>query len=175
MSDELTKECSAEPLDNRGLLTAAKCNHNRTFCGSATHQMAPPIYYWSTDALNGDCAKGLSSTKNGKKEEVRTDNNRTWRTPPIHDWYQQKHPGAVLELKGDRKLQTTITRCISGHTRTLSYVQGKKVFTMCLKCNTHQSTSDHLLSRVELKKRNLFESPALVRDFQRASGLLDLV
>ncbi|GBO33717.1 hypothetical protein AVEN_180071-1 [Araneus ventricosus] len=49
-------------------------------------------------------------------------------TTPIHDWYQQKHHGAALELKGDKKLETTITRFISGHTRTLSYVQGQKVF-----------------------------------------------
>ncbi|GBN85593.1 hypothetical protein AVEN_217709-1 [Araneus ventricosus] len=49
-------------------MSVAKCNHNKTFCGSATHQMAPPIYYWSTDALNGACAKSLSSTKNGKEE-----------------------------------------------------------------------------------------------------------
>ncbi|GBM29669.1 hypothetical protein AVEN_203580-1 [Araneus ventricosus] len=60
--------------------------------------------------------------------KVRADNNRTWRILPIRDWYQQKHPGAALELKGDRKLQTTTTRFISGHTRTLSYVQGQMVF-----------------------------------------------
>ncbi|GBN57220.1 hypothetical protein AVEN_74459-1 [Araneus ventricosus] len=48
-------------------------------------------------------------------------------------------------------------------------------FPVCLKCNTHQSTPDHLLSCMELEKRNLFESPALVRDFLWASGLLDLV
>ncbi|GBN04478.1 hypothetical protein AVEN_249487-1 [Araneus ventricosus] len=34
---------------------------------------------------------------------------------------------------------------------------------------------DHLLSCMELEKRNLFESPALVRDFLWAGGLLDLV
>ncbi|GBM31102.1 hypothetical protein AVEN_145215-1 [Araneus ventricosus] len=56
-------------------------------------------------------------------DEVRVDENRTWRIPPIHDWYQQKHPGAALELKDDRNLQTTITRFISGHTRTILYVQ----------------------------------------------------
>ncbi|GBN07639.1 hypothetical protein AVEN_228395-1 [Araneus ventricosus] len=92
--------------------------------------------------------------------------------PPIHDWHQQKHPGAALELKGDRKLQTTITRFIGGHTRTLSYGQGQKVFPVCLKCNTHQSTPI-LLSGMELEMRNLFESPVLVRDFLWASGLLD--
>ncbi|GBL76025.1 hypothetical protein AVEN_234338-1 [Araneus ventricosus] len=49
-------------------MTVAKCNHNRTFCGSATHQMAQPIYYWSTDALNGACTKSFSSTRNAKEE-----------------------------------------------------------------------------------------------------------
>ncbi|GBM35992.1 hypothetical protein AVEN_78089-1 [Araneus ventricosus] len=39
----------------------------------------------------------------------------------------------------------------------------------------NQSTPDYLLSCMELEKRNLFESPALVRDFLWASGLLDLV
>ncbi|GBN46198.1 hypothetical protein AVEN_187063-1 [Araneus ventricosus] len=33
----------------------------------------------------------------------------------------------------------------------------------------------HLLSCMELEKRNLFENPALVRDFLWASGHLDLV
>ncbi|GBM04891.1 hypothetical protein AVEN_252830-1 [Araneus ventricosus] len=133
LADELVMEGSAEPLDNRGLLTYSE------------------IF-----------------------SKVRADSNRTWRIPSIHDWCQQKHSGAALELKGDRKLQTTITRFISGHTRTLSYVQGQKVFPVCLKCNTHQSTPDHLLSCMEQVKRNLFESPALVRDFLWASGLLDL-
>ncbi|GBN97079.1 hypothetical protein AVEN_266175-1 [Araneus ventricosus] len=134
LADELAKEGSAEPLDNRGLLT-----YNEIF------------------------------------SKVRADNNRTWRIPPIHDWHQQKHAGAALELKDYRKLRTTITRFISGHTRTLSYVQGQKVFPVCLKCNTHQSFPVHLLSCMELEKGNLFESPALVRDFLWASGLLDLV
>ncbi|GBO22683.1 hypothetical protein AVEN_200877-1 [Araneus ventricosus] len=124
LTDELAKEGSAEPLDNRGLLTFSETS-----------------------------------------SKVRSDSNGTWRIPPIHDWYQQKHPEAALEVKGDRKLQTTITRFISGHIRTLSYVQGQKVFPVCLKCNTHRSSPDHLLSCMELEKRNLFESPALVRDF----------
>ncbi|GBM26685.1 hypothetical protein AVEN_124980-1 [Araneus ventricosus] len=79
--NDLAKEGSAEPLDNRGLLTYSE------------------IF-----------SKG------------RADNNRTWRIPPIHDWYQRKHPGAALELKVDRKLQTTITRFI----RTLSYVRAMR-------------------------------------------------
>ncbi|GBM68297.1 hypothetical protein AVEN_126835-1 [Araneus ventricosus] len=56
-----------------------------------------------------------------------------------------------------------------------SVAMGQKVFPVCLRCNTHQSTPDHLLSYIELERRNLFESPALVRDFLWGSGLLDLV
>ncbi|GFU59539.1 RNase H domain-containing protein [Trichonephila clavipes] len=29
--------------------------------------------------------------------KVKTDNNRTWKKPPSHDWYQQNGPGAALE------------------------------------------------------------------------------
>ncbi|GBM23968.1 hypothetical protein AVEN_198201-1 [Araneus ventricosus] len=138
LADELAKEGSAEPLDNRVLLQSLL-----TFS---------EIF-----------------------SKVRTDNKSIWSIPPIHDWYQQKHPGAALELKGDRRLQTAITRFINGHTRTLSHVQGQKVFPVCLKCNTYQSSPEHLLSCMELEKRNLFESPALDRAFLWASGLLDLV
>ncbi|GBM28437.1 hypothetical protein AVEN_33893-1 [Araneus ventricosus] len=134
LADELAKEGSAEPLDNRGLLTVRQ------------------IF-----------------------SKVRTDNKRTWRITPIHDWYQQKHLVVALELKGDRKLQTNITRFISGHTRTPSYVHGQKVFPVCLKCNTHQSSPNHLLSCMQLEKRNLFKNPALIRHFLWASGRLDLV
>ncbi|XP_042904077.2 uncharacterized protein [Parasteatoda tepidariorum] len=60
--------------------------------------------------------------------KVKADNNRTWRIPPSREWYQQNNPGAALELKGDRKLQTAITRLITGHTRGLTFVQGQKTF-----------------------------------------------
>ncbi|GBN75422.1 hypothetical protein AVEN_100514-1 [Araneus ventricosus] len=118
------------------------------------------------------CFSGLTYSEIFSK--VRADNNRTWRIAPIYDWYRQKHPGAALELKGDRKLQSTITRFISGHTRTLSDVQGQKIFPVCFKFNTHQFTPEHLLSCMGLEEP-LFECPALVCDFLWASGLLDLV
>ncbi|GFX53032.1 RNase H domain-containing protein [Trichonephila clavipes] len=41
-------------------------------------------------------------TYNEIYSKVKTDNNRTWKTPPSHDWYQQNCPEAALELKGDR-------------------------------------------------------------------------
>ncbi|GBM55653.1 hypothetical protein AVEN_19221-1 [Araneus ventricosus] len=46
-----------------------------------------------------------------------------------------------------------------------SVAMGQEVFPVCLRFNTHQSTPDHLLSCIELEKRKLFESPALVPDF----------
>ncbi|GFY41622.1 RNase H domain-containing protein [Trichonephila inaurata madagascariensis] len=67
-------------------------------------------------------------TYNEIYSKVKTDNNRTWKTPPSHDWYQQNGPGTALELKGNRKLQTAITRLTSGHTRGLIFVQGQNTF-----------------------------------------------
>ncbi|GFY79731.1 uncharacterized protein TNIN_393411 [Trichonephila inaurata madagascariensis] len=62
---------------------------------------------------------------------------KTWKTPQTNDWYQQNGPGAALELKGDRKLQTAIIRLLSGHTRGLTFVQGQKTLPVCLKSNVH--------------------------------------
>ncbi|GFV63297.1 RNase H domain-containing protein [Trichonephila clavipes] len=77
-------------------------------------------------------------TYNEIYSKVKTDNNRIWKTPPSHDWYQQNGPGAALELKGGRKLQAVITRLISCHSRGLTFVQGQKTFLVCLKCNVPQ-------------------------------------
>ncbi|GFT19789.1 uncharacterized protein TNCV_4992531 [Trichonephila clavipes] len=114
-------------------------------------------------------------TYNAIFSKVRTDNSRTWKTPPSHDWYQQNNLGAALELKGDRKLQTAITRLISGHTRGLTLVQGQNTFPVCLKCNVHQASSEHFLSRIGLEKNFILENPTMVYDFLLVNGLLDLV
>ncbi|GFY40553.1 uncharacterized protein TNIN_433371 [Trichonephila inaurata madagascariensis] len=92
-------------------------------------------------------------TYNEIYSKVKTDNNRTCKTPPSHDCYQQNGPGAALDVKGDKKLQTPITRLISGHTRGLTLVQGQKTFPVCLKCNVHQSSSEHFLSYIGLEKK----------------------
>ncbi|GFX84277.1 RNase H domain-containing protein [Trichonephila clavipes] len=86
-------------------------------------------------------------TYNEINSKEKTDYNRTWKTPPSHDWYQQNGLGAALELKDDRKLQTAITRLISGHTRGPTFVQGQNTFPVCLKCNVHQASPEHLLYR----------------------------
>ncbi|GFS69169.1 RNase H domain-containing protein [Trichonephila clavipes] len=112
-------------------------------------------------------------TYNEIYSKVKTDNNR--KTPPSHDWYQQNGPGAVLDLKGDRKLQTAITRLIIGPTRGLTFVQGQKTFPICLKCNVHQASSEHLLSCIGLEKNFILENPKMVYDFLLMNGLLDLV
>ncbi|GFY48014.1 uncharacterized protein TNIN_495221 [Trichonephila inaurata madagascariensis] len=98
---------------------------------------------------------------------------KTWKTPPSHDWYQQNGPGAALELKGDRKPQTAITRLISAHTRGLTFVQGQKTFPVCLKCNVHQASSEHLLSCIGLEKNFILENPTMVYDFLLVNGLLE--
>ncbi|GBN49700.1 hypothetical protein AVEN_266076-1 [Araneus ventricosus] len=55
----------------------------RTFCGSATHQMAPPIDYWSTDALICACTKKFQFDK--KRKERRSFETAIWDTSPKED------------------------------------------------------------------------------------------
>ncbi|GFS46700.1 RNase H domain-containing protein [Trichonephila inaurata madagascariensis] len=113
-------------------------------------------------------------TYNQIYSKFKTDNNRTWKAPPSHDPYQQNGPGAALELKGDKKLQTAFTRLISVHTRGLIFLQGQKTFPVCLKCNVHQASSEHLLSCIVPEKNFILENPAMVYDFLLVNGLLDL-
>lgn len=60
------------------------------------------------------------------------------------------------ELKGDRKLQTMTTRFISGHTRTLTYVNVQKEHPVCPKYNLCQWTPIHLLYCLGDWKRRIF-------------------
>ncbi|GFY23067.1 transposable element Tcb2 transposase [Trichonephila clavipes] len=94
---------------------------------------------------------------------------------PSTIWYHQNGPGAALELKGDRKHQTVITRLISGHTRGLKFVHGQKTFPECLKCNVHQASSEHLLCCIGLEKNFILENTTMVYDFLLMNGILDLV
>ncbi|GFY59826.1 uncharacterized protein TNIN_353081 [Trichonephila inaurata madagascariensis] len=110
-------------------------------------------------------------TYNEIYSKVKTDNNRTWKTPPSHDWYRQNGPGAALELKGDRKLQTAITRLIRGLTRGLKFIQGQKTFPVCLKYNVHQASSEYLLSCVGLEKNFILENPTMVYEWSSGLGI----
>ncbi|GFV39825.1 RNase H domain-containing protein [Trichonephila clavipes] len=71
------------------------------------------------EGSNGPIDSSDLLTYNEIYSKVNTANNRT---PPSHDWYQQNGPVTALELKGDRKLHTAITRLISGHIRGLTFV-----------------------------------------------------
>ncbi|GBM29565.1 hypothetical protein AVEN_206404-1 [Araneus ventricosus] len=59
----------------------------------------------------------------------------SWRHPPAHSWYRSEGPGAAIRSKGDRKIQTAITRLSSGHLKTLRFSGGDKKFNICTKCN----------------------------------------
>ncbi|GBN27610.1 hypothetical protein AVEN_96962-1 [Araneus ventricosus] len=63
--------------------------------------MAPPIYYWSTDTLNGACAKSLSSTRNVKEEgDYRRTSTAALQvilgSPPLHLQLQREARGTAL-------------------------------------------------------------------------------
>ncbi|GFW54548.1 uncharacterized protein TNCV_2232221 [Trichonephila clavipes] len=54
--------------------------------------------------------------------------NLTWRNPPPHHWYAAKSPGLSIQCRFSRAHQTVLARFRSGHLRSMTLVQGCKVF-----------------------------------------------
>ncbi|GBL76757.1 hypothetical protein AVEN_53433-1 [Araneus ventricosus] len=47
-------------------------------------------------------------------------NKTIWLIPPVHHWYQGSRPGGCLSIDCNRRDQTTLTRFLSGHIRSLT-------------------------------------------------------
>ncbi|GFW09613.1 RNase H domain-containing protein [Trichonephila clavipes] len=54
--------------------------------------------------------------------------NLTWRNPPAHHWYAAKSTGLSIQCRSSRAHQTALARLRSGHLRSMTFVQGGKVF-----------------------------------------------
>ncbi len=67
-------------------------------------------------------------------------NKSSWLTPPVHRWHQGNHPGGSLALSCNRQDQITLTRFISGHLRSMNFVDGTRCFEVCSKCSTEQAS-----------------------------------
>ncbi|GBN90647.1 hypothetical protein AVEN_174554-1 [Araneus ventricosus] len=55
----------------------------------------------------------------------------TWLIPPVHHWYQGSRPGGCLSIDCSRRNQTTLTRFLSGNTRSLTFSDNSKCFEIC--------------------------------------------
>ncbi|GBL58513.1 hypothetical protein AVEN_13979-1, partial [Araneus ventricosus] len=102
-------------------------------------------------------------------------NKTTWLIPPVHHWYQDSRPGGCLSIDCNRRDQTTLTRFLSGHIRSLTFSDNFKCFENCPKCTTEQATPNHILTCLGLSKQDLVSNPLLTLDFFRVHRLMDLI
>ncbi|GFX53199.1 RNase H domain-containing protein [Trichonephila clavipes] len=66
--------------------------------------------------------------------------------PPLHPWNQSKYPGGSLVRGSSRGDQTALSRFLSGHLMSLTFVDGIKHFEICPKCSSAQASPGHILS-----------------------------
>ncbi|GBN08939.1 hypothetical protein AVEN_11941-1 [Araneus ventricosus] len=69
----------------------------------------------------------------------------------------------------------TLTRFLSGHSRSLTFSVNSKCFEICPKCTAEQATPDHILARLGLSQQDLVPNPLLTLDFFRVHRLMDLI
>ncbi|GBN56025.1 hypothetical protein AVEN_32044-1 [Araneus ventricosus] len=82
-------------------------------------------------------------------------------TPPVHHWYQGSRPGGCLSIDCNRRDQTTLTRFLSGHIRSLTCSGNSKCFEICPKCTAEQATPDHIPACLGHSKQDLVSNPLL--------------
>jgi len=105
------------------------------------------------------------------KTKIRT----IWMVPPEHPWSQSKIPGGSMAQGIDRRDQTSLTRFLSGHLLSMTFVGGIKHFDICTKCTSAEASPHHILSCLGLTRQDLVQAPLLVLDFFRVNGLMDLI
>ncbi|GBL69539.1 hypothetical protein AVEN_130153-1 [Araneus ventricosus] len=78
-------------------------------------------------------------------------NKTIWLIPPEHHWFTQgSRPGGCLSIDCRRRDQTTLTRFLSGHIRSLTFSDNSKCFEICPKCTAEQATPDHIVAKRSL-------------------------
>ncbi|GBM48990.1 hypothetical protein AVEN_55202-1 [Araneus ventricosus] len=102
-------------------------------------------------------------------------NKTIWLIPSVHHWYQGSRPGGCLSIDCSRRYQTTITRFLSGHIRSLTFSDNSKCFKTCPKCTAEQATPDHILACLGLSQQDLVSNPLLTLDFFRVHRLMGLI
>ncbi|GBM50327.1 hypothetical protein AVEN_142337-1 [Araneus ventricosus] len=102
-------------------------------------------------------------------------NETIWLIPPVHHWYQGSRPGGCLSIDCSRRDQTTLTRFLSGHIRSLTFSDNSEWFEICPKCTAEQAIPDHILACLELSKRDHVSNSLLTLDFFRVHRLMDLI
>ncbi|GFV22176.1 uncharacterized protein TNCV_2674181 [Trichonephila clavipes] len=94
--------------------------------------------------------------------------------PLLHPWYQSKYLGGSL-VRGSSRDQTELIRFLSGHLKSLTFVDGLKHFEICPKCSSAQAFPGHILPSLGLTRQDFVQYSLLVSDFFRVNGLMDLI
>ncbi|GBN33931.1 hypothetical protein AVEN_223486-1 [Araneus ventricosus] len=89
--------------------------------------------------------------------------------------YDGSRPGGCLSIDCSRRDQTTLTRFLSRHIRSLTCSANSKCFEICSKCTVEQATPDHILAYLGLSKQDLVSNPLLTFDFLRVHRLMELI
>ncbi|GFS47140.1 uncharacterized protein TNCV_2053201 [Trichonephila clavipes] len=93
----------------------------------------------------------------------------------MNPWYQSRCPGDSLVQGSSRRYQTVLTRFLSGHRSSLTFVDGIKHFEICTRCSSAHASPGHILSCLGLTRQDLAQDPVLVLDFFKVNGLMDLI
>ncbi|GBM71247.1 hypothetical protein AVEN_130471-1 [Araneus ventricosus] len=102
-------------------------------------------------------------------------NKTIWLIPPEHHWYQGSRPGDCLSIDCSRRDQTTLTRFLSGHIRSLTFFDNSKCFEICPKCTAEQATPDLIVACLGLSQQDVVSNSLLTLDFFGVHRLMDLI
>ncbi|GFX77945.1 uncharacterized protein TNCV_909621 [Trichonephila clavipes] len=94
--------------------------------------------------------------------------------PLVHPCYQSKCPSGSLVRGSSRRDQTALTRFLSDHLMSLTFVDGIKHFEICTKCSSAQASPGHILSFWGITMQDLVQDPPLVLDFFMVNELMGL-
>ncbi|GFV22218.1 RNase H domain-containing protein [Trichonephila clavipes] len=130
-------------------------------------------FYVFTLPFNNNSSPAITYSEHQSK--VNRQLSKEWKIPPSHHWYAARESGSFLDLNCDRASKTAISRLASGHTKSLSFFEGRKTFKFCSKCKVQQASAEHILDCLGLSREDLYDSPLLVIDFLKVNNLMDLV
>ncbi|GBM11203.1 hypothetical protein AVEN_133930-1 [Araneus ventricosus] len=123
--------------------------------------LIPPEHHWYQGSRPGGCLSGLfwyprfgwetslfPHVNNGKSDVSQP--NRGYQNGP-------------LSIDCSRHNQTTLTRFLSGHIRSLTFSDNSKCFEICPKCAAEQATPDHILACMGLSTQDLVPKSHMTR------------
>jgi len=142
--------------------------------GIAGNEIADQLAKSGASKPAATTAVSLTSADHISKKSI--DVVRKWRKEMTHDWYDERKPGATIDLNLTRQEQTTLSRLKSGHLKTLRYNgQHVKTFPNCHWCNGGTASPQHIMQCIGLPPDALYNAPRTVLHRLRVRGFMDQV